>query len=236
MNSWNGVGDAAALKIATPNRFSASRAREQAVAVVSIVLLMAGCAVIMAARLQYVGSAYISEVGSAGVPTEHIFRDGFTLLVIGIALAGFSLRHERSSVSVFSRWSAGVTLWVAAAALGIASGVTCSMYCPTPFNPAFAIRDVIHISSAVIGFAGGCWAMLQLATSPRRSLRIASVVSAVLVAVISGTGGIMSLASWNTHIGGNLEFIAAGLAMLWLSGCLVAIHWGTRRAVAESAQ
>jgi len=87
----------------------------------------------------------------------------------------------------------------------------------------------VHIAAAVLAFAAGCVAMLQFATAGDRWVARLSAVSGIAVGVIAATGGIISLAQGNTDIGSTLEYVAAGLGVVWMLA-MVVVHTVPTRA------
>jgi hypothetical protein len=78
-------------------------------------------------------------------------------------------------------------------------------------------QDLTHITCAVLAFVAACLAMLQTAFAvDHRYLARFSLTIAIAVAVISGLGGILSLARLQTAVGGYSEFTATTLAIAWV--------------------
>mgnify|MGYP000894948741 FL=1 len=202
----------------------ASRA-DRVLGALAVLALVAGSIVIGTQRARYDRFLYISELGAVGLRTEEWFRWGFVLVTVGIALVGWIVRDVRSRGRVLDRWRPGVSLLVSAAWFLLASQVSCTDGCPAPTMPNATPRDAVHISAAVLGFAAGAWAMLQLATATDRWMRRISAVGGVLVATIAATGGLISLARGNTDIGSSLEFVAAAIGIAWLV-TLTIVHLG----------
>jgi putative copper export protein len=84
--------------------------------------------------------------------------------------------------------------------------------------------------TAVLGFAGAAFAMLQVAADRRfRRLARFSLFSAIAVAVIAATGGLLSVLRFGTQVGGMLEFVATTIALLWLVGLATVLAVTTAR-------
>ena len=193
----------------------------------AILALVAGSVIIGTQRARYERFLYISELGAVGFRSEEWFRWGFVLVVVGIALVGWVVRDVRSRGRVLDRWRPSVSLLLSAGWFLVASQVNCTDGCPAPTMPNATVRDAVHISAAVLGFAAGAWAMLQLATATDRFMRRISAVGGVLVAGIAATGGLISLARGNTDVGSTLEYVAAALGIAWLV-TLTVVHLARR--------
>lgn len=193
----------------------ASRA-DRVVAVLAVLALVAGAVIIGVQRARYERFLYISELGAVSMRTEEWFRWGFVLVIVGIALVAWVVRDVRSRGRVLDAWRPAVSLLLSAACFLVASQVNCTNGCPAPFTRDSTPRDTVHIVAAVLGFAAGAWAMLQLATATDRWMRRVSAVGGVLVASIAAVGGLISLARGNTDVGSSLEFVAAAIGVAWL--------------------
>ncbi len=194
-----------------------------------LALLLAGV-IIVVQRTRYDRFLYVSELGAQGSRSEEMFRWAFVSAVMGIALLSWILRDVQPRGLLLSLWRPALTLAVSAGCFLVASQVTCSRGCPMPFTSAAEPRDGVHIIAAVLGFAAGALAMLQLATTADRLMRRISVVSGLLVATIAGTGGLLSLARVNTEVGSSLEFLATGIGLAWLITITVVHVWHSLRA------
>jgi hypothetical protein len=71
--------------------------------------------------------------------------------------------------------------------------------------------------------------MLQFATASDRWVARLSTVGGLAVALIAATGGIISLARGNTDVGSTLEYVAAGLGIVWMLA-MVTVHAAPLRA------
>ena len=207
-----------------------SRLADLVVGAVAMAALVAGGVIIGLQRARYTRYLYVSELGAQGSPTADHFRWGFVCVVVGIALVSWILRDVRSEGFLLSLCRPALTLAAAAGCFLVASQVTCSKGCPLAFTPAAAPNDAVHIIAAVAGFAAGALAMLQFATAPERRTRRISVVSGLLVAVIAGTGGLLSLADTHTDLGSTLEYVATGIGLGWLVTITAAHLWQGQRA------
>lgn len=180
-------------------------------------LVIAALTIIWGARLTVPRDLYVSELGAEGEPTADWFRVALLLIVAGGSLIAWAGREVRSRVRVLNAWTPAISLWVGCAFFLFASQVTCTSGCPLPYGPTFNMQDFLHTLAAVIAFAAACWAMLQ--TSFARGHRVLAGLSlgmAIAVAVIAGTGGLMSLFRWEQEFGSRLEFVATTLAIAWL--------------------
>jgi hypothetical protein len=195
--------------------------------VTGAVLVLAALAIIWVARLSAGRDLYVSELGATGAPTARAFQLALLLIVAGGSLIAFAGRDVRSRVRMLALWTPAVSLWIASGFFLVASQVTCTPGCPLPYGPSFDWQDVTHISCAVLAFAAACWAMLQ--TSFAREHRILagfSLVMGAAVALVAGTGGILSLARFATDFGSRLELVATTLAIAWVAvyGAVIAVR------------
>jgi len=175
--------------------------------------------VIWAARLTVDGTVYVSELGSPALPTAEAFNAALLVLAAGGVLAGLGALGQRSTARLLGRWSIAASLITSGVAFLVASRVTCTAGCPVPFTEGATAQDLVHVVTAVIGFAAAAWAMLQTAFGEGpRPLRLLSRFAAVAVAAVAAAGGILSVLQFRTDIGAALEFTAMSIAVLWLSG------------------
>ena len=198
-------------------RWADLRWAEFAAAVVGSVAVTVALAIIWIARAGVPRELYVSELGAEGEPTAGAFEIALLLIVFGGSLVAWAGRRVRSSVRILSAWTPAISLWVGCAFFLFASQVTCTSGCPLPYGPSFTWQDFSHTLAAVIAFAAACWAMLQ--TSFARESRVLarlSLATAVLVAVIAGTGGLFSLFRFQVELGSRMEFIATTIAIAWL--------------------
>lgn len=213
---------------ASARRYSARvlqrRARADAVvAALAVASLVAGAIVIGVARVQLGIYLYISELGALTMPTAGLFQAGFVLVVTGILLVGVVVRDVRSRVPLLRRWAPAASLVTAGALFLVAAAVPCSLGCPSLLTAEAQWRDWVHIAAAVLGFAAGCVAMLQFATASDRWVARLSTVGGLAVGLIAATGGIISLSRGNTDVGSTLEYVAAGLGVVWMLA-MVVVH------------
>jgi hypothetical protein len=181
-------------------------------------LIAAALVIIWVARVQY-GAAdlYVSELGATGASTAREFEVALLLVVAGGALVAFAGKDVRSRVRFLAFWTPAVSIWIACSFFLVASQVTCKYECPLPTGTPFDWQDFIHICCAVLAFAAACLAMLQTSFAVgHRVLAVFSLTIAILVGVISGIGGILSLAKVATAFGGYAEFTATTLAIGWV--------------------
>lgn len=191
-------------------------ALERVVALVTVLLLVTGAGMMVAQRAAHDRWYYISEFGARGLSTEADFKLGFTVLSVGFLLAAWPLRRIRTKP--FPAW---ITIALAASTFIVASQVNCTENCPGLGNPAATARDLVHIWFAIFGFVLGCLAMLQIAFTGSRRFRVVTVVAALAIGIISGTGGLLSLAGSTSELGAIAEHIAAGIGVLWIIGLVL---------------
>lgn len=196
--------------------------------------LVAGAIVIGIARVQLGMYLYISELGALTMPTAGLFQVGFVLVIAGILLVGVVVRDVRTTVPLLRRWAPAASLVVAGALFLVAAAVPCSLGCPSLLTAEAQWRDWVHIVAAVLAFAAGCVAMLQFATASDRWVARLSTVSGLAVGLIAATGGIISLARGNTDVGSTLEYVAAGLGVVWMLA-MVVVHAAPGRAAVSAA-
>ncbi|MEQ1738234.1 MAG: hypothetical protein ABL886_17760, partial [Rhodoglobus sp.] len=137
--------------------------------------------------------------------------------MVGGSVIAWSGRRVRSSASVLRAWTPAISLWIGCAFFLFASQVTCTSGCPIPYGSTFTWQDFGHTSAAVIAFAAACWAMLQTSFAREHPLLARlSLATGILVAVIAGAGGLMSLFHFYEILGSRLEFVATTMAIGWL--------------------
>ena len=193
------------------------RRAELGASIVGCVLVIAALAIIWGARLTVPRELYVSELGAQGMPTAGWFEVALLLVVAGGSAIAWAGRRVRSRVRVLSAWAPAVSLWVACGLFLFASQVTCTPGCPIPFGDSFVLQDFLHTLAAVLAFAAACWAMLQSSFAQNhRVLAIFSRATGIAVAVIAGTGGLLSLFRYQVAFGSQLEFVATTLAIAWL--------------------
>ena len=181
-------------------------------------LILAALVLIWVARFEFGGTdVYVSELGGTGASTARQFETALLLVVAGGALVAFAGKDVRSRIRALAIWTPAVSIWIACGFFLIASQVTCRAGCPLPTVSPFDWQDFTHITCAVVGFVAACVAMLQTAFAlDHRVLARFSLTIAIAVAVISGLGGILSLARFDTELGGYAEFTATTLAIAWV--------------------
>jgi Protein of unknown function (DUF998) len=189
-----------------------------AAALAGSALIAAALVLIWVARVEFGGTqVYVSELGGTGASTARQFEIALLLVVVGGALVAFAGRDVRSRARLLAFWAPSVSIWIACGFFLVASQVTCRAYCPIPTLSPFDWQDFTHITCAVLAFAAGCLAMLQTAFAVgHRVLARFSLAIAIAVAVVAGLGGILSLARFDTEVGGYAEFTATTLAILWV--------------------
>jgi hypothetical protein len=183
------------------------------------VLVLASLAIIWIARLGVPRELYVSELGADGEPTAAWFERALLLLVAGSAAIAWASRRIRTRAPVLRWWPPSVSLAIAGGLFLVASQVTCTSGCPVPrFGPELSWQDLGHVTAATLAFAFAAWAMLQCAFAVgHRVIRRFSLVAAVSVAVISATGGLMSVFDFYASIGSRLEFVATTIGIAWVA-------------------
>jgi hypothetical protein len=195
---------------------------DAAASILGCILVTVALALIWGARIWVAGvwvgqDVYVSELGATGAPTALVFEVALLLIVAGGSLVGFAGRDVRSRVRWLALWTPAVSLWIASGFFLVASQVTCTAGCPLPIGAAFTWQDTTHITCAVLAFVAACWGIVQTAfAAHHRVLAGFSFVMAVLVGMISGIGGLLSLFQVKAVAGGNAEFIATTLAIAWV--------------------
>lgn len=200
-------------------------------------LVAAALVLIFVARADYGGaSVYVSELGATGAPTARMFEVALLLIVVGGSLVAFAGKDIRSRLRLLALWAPAVSIWIACGFFLVASQVTCRLGCPLPTLSPFDAQDFTHITCAVIAFLAACWAMLQSAFAhDHRVLSRFSLTMAIAVGVISGLGGILSLAQFDTEIGANAELTATTLAIGWVVAYGIVIAAGRIRTQRRAA-
>lgn len=169
------------------------------------------------ARIALGRNVYVSGLGADGEPTARWFEAALLLLVAGGLAVAWVARGIRSRARLLRCWPPALSIAAACALFLVASQVPCTSGCPAPVGDAFTWQDLTHTTSAVLAFALAAFAMLQVSFSDGHpALRRFSLATAVLVAVIAATGGIMSLLQFRTDIGSILEFVATTIGIGWL--------------------
>lgn len=164
------------------------------------------------ARSTHADPPYVSGLGAPGEPTELVFRVALTLVGAAGVLVGLGSWGSRAG-----RIAAASALALAAAGacfLG-AAAAPCTPGCPAPTSALFTAQDFAHLFLAITGFVLACTAMLLFAFRGR-TWAILSCTAASLVAVIAGTGGLLSLADTATDFGALCEYIATSIGIAWL--------------------
>lgn len=202
-------------------------------------LVIAALVLIFVARAHYPdpgSGVYVSELGATGAPTARMFELALLLLVAGGASVAFAGRDIRSRLRLLALWTPSISIWVSCGFFLVASQVTCKYACPLPTLSPFDAQDFTHITCAVIAFLAACWAMLQSSFAEHhRVLRRFSLAMAIAVGVISGLGGILSLAQFDTELGANAELTATTLAISWVVVYGIVIAAGRIRAYRRGA-
>ena len=197
---------------------SRGRRLELAATIIGSLCVLIALAIIWVARVSTHRDLYVSELGAEGMPTAKWFEAALLLIVVGASAIAFAGRDLRSRIRFLALWTPAVSLWIGSGGFLVASQVTCTPGCPVPYGPSFTWQDFTHTTLAVIAFAAACWAMLQVAFARgHRGLATMSLVAAVVVAVVAGAGGILSLLNFEAGFGSRLELLATTVALVWLA-------------------
>lgn len=209
-----------------PPRLS-TQAAEGVAAVGGSVAVGIALILIWGSRLMVPRELYVSELGAEGEPTAAAFEIALLLIVAGGSSVAWAARRVRAWPRLLSWGSPSISLWVGCGFFLIASQVTCTSGCPLPYGPSFTWQDFTHTLAAVLAFAAACWAMIQTSFArEHRVLARMSIVTAIAVAVIAGTGGLFSLFRFQVVLGSRLEFVATTIAIAWLMmlGTVIAVR------------
>lgn len=205
---------------------------DEAVAWFGSLLVAVALTIIWVGRLGVSRDLYVSELGADGEPTEAWFEAALLLLVAGGSAVAWTARRVRATVPLLALWTPAVSLWVGCGFFLLASQVNCTSGCPLPVGDTFTWRDFVHTVAAVLAFAAGCVAMLQVSFSAvRRPMVLFSRASGLAVAAIAGVGGLLSLAEWQTGFGSRLELAATTVGLIWMCAFGVGSALSARRAL-----
>jgi len=189
-------------------------ARPTVYALVGAAAAFASAALIWLSRSWEPTIQYVSQLGATGMPTAPVFNTALLLLAVAAVLVDRAATASRTTY--VAGWPVAFTLLICGMCFGLASVVTCSRGCPVPFTPGALPQDTIHIAAAVLGFVLAIVAMGQVALLRRRPwMRATSLVILVAVGVTAFAGAMIALFRGDTGLGGNLEFTAATLAIVW---------------------
>jgi hypothetical protein len=192
-------------------------ALEGYVAVVGSIAVGVALVLIWMSRLAVPREVYVSELGAEGEPTAAAFEIALLLIVGGGSAVAWTARRVRAWPPLLALGSPTRSLWVGCGFFLLASQVTCTSGCPLPYGSTFTWQDFTHTLAAVIAFAAACWAMIQTSFArEHRVLARMSLVTAIAVALIAGTGGLFSLFRFHVVLGSRLEFVATTIAIAWL--------------------
>jgi len=200
-------------------RMAYTSSLSRATLIIGSLAALAGVALIWADKASIPRPVYVSELGAQGMRTATGFAVALMLIAGGGVLIAVVGRHPHARLPVLGTWSVAVTIALSSVCFIVASQVSCTAGCPVPLvGPGATFQDLVHTVSAVLGFAAGCLAMLQVGFAGRRS-RIAqfSAGACCLVAVITIVGGMLSIFHTATDVGGMLEFIGTTVAVGWLA-------------------
>lgn len=196
-------------------------------------------------RIRYAAPAYVSELGADGAPDAGWFALALGTvaaagMLLGVAellrtpMVGEAHGAVRAALADEARGGlpgvpvgggrgavraallGGVCLILAGIGFLVSTVYPCTARCPVPGDPLHTMRDTIHITAAIAGFALVAIAMLAqaVAGADRRS-RLIAWGAAIGVAVIAGVGGLLALAHVATALGAWCELAATSIAILW---------------------
>lgn len=196
-------------------------------AAVGSALVAGALIIILVARSTLLREAYVSELGAEGEPTANWFEAALLLVVAGGSAIAWAGRDIRSTVRLLDLWTPATSLWIGCAFFFVASQVNCTAGCPLPVGSTFTWQDFVHTLAAVLAFSAACIAMLQTSfASAHPAIARLSLAIGLVVALIAGAGGILSLARIGTDVGSVLELVATILAIGWLAVFGVALAGG----------
>lgn len=186
--------------------------------VTGAILIIAAIVTVWTLRVVAGRPVYVSELGATGVATAPWFNASLLGIAVGGTLIALGTRPVRSTTRWLSAWPVAATLVFACVMFALASQVTCTPGCPVPFTSGSTVQDLVHTSSAVLGFAAGGYACIQVAfLRHRRRLARISATAGISMLVVASVGGLLSVAQLGTEIGGVLEFTAMTIALAWLA-------------------
>jgi hypothetical protein len=190
------------------------------------VAALAGVSMIWLARASIHRAVYVSELGAKGMNTATDFAIALLLVAFGGALIAVVGRHPRAP-GILGAWTIGATIALSSVFFVVASQVSCTAGCPLPIlSAASTMQDLVHTVCAVLGFASGCLAMLQLGVIGRGSVMArVSLAACALVGVITIIGGLLSIFGTASDVGGVLEFIGTTVAVTWLAAYGLWLAW-----------
>lgn len=159
---------------------------------------------------------YVSELGGDGEATAV----GFAWALAAVAAAGLLLGGSRvlAPLAPVTRASllVGGCLVLAGVGFAVATAYPCTSGCPVPGSMEHTVRDTVHLTAAIAGFALVSIAMLTEAIAGRRRRDRAIAWGALVgVAVVAGIGGLLALARVALAFGAWCEFFAMSIAILW---------------------
>lgn len=164
------------------------------------------------ARSTHEDPPYVSGLGAPGEPTEFVFRVALTMVGAAGILVGLGCWNSRAGKIAAA---GALALTVAGLCFVGAAATPCTPGCPPPSSALFTAQDFAHLFLAITGFVLACAAMLLFAFRGR-TWALLSCTAASLVAVIAGTGGILSLTDTATDFGALCEYVATSIGIAWL--------------------
>ena len=175
-----------------------------------------GLVLVWIARVSLGRNAYVSELGADGELTAPLFRLAL-VLIAGAGLCVFASAWRRDARGCGAEGIAWCIL-IASGCFALAATVPCTSGCPLPFGERFSLQDFVHTSVAVGGFALAAIAMLHAWWINRLNVNgRVSLYASIAVAIVSGTGGLLSLARFGTEFGSWCELVATSIALAWLA-------------------
>lgn len=186
---------------------------------VGALVVVAALMTIWAARATLTHWVYVSELGAEGAPTARVFAVALLAVAAGGVCVAFAAGALRAGNPALGAWPVATTIAASAICFLVASQVTCTNSCPVPFvDPRSEPQDLVHIVFAVLGFALGCYAMLQCAFV-RGNLVVLrmSMVACVAVATITIVGGLLAIVHVAVDLGAAAEYAGMTIAIGWLA-------------------
>jgi hypothetical protein len=230
------AGDASAPAPSAGDRIDVLDRARRVAALVGAAAVVAAVVVIWAARATLPQWVYVSELGAVGASTAGAFEGALLAIAAGGASIAFAAGPLRADNRLLGVWPVAGTIGASAVCFVVASQVTCTNTCPVPFvNPMAQPQDLVHIVFAVLGFALGCYAMLQCAFVRGHVVVLRmSMVACFAVAAITVVGGVLAIVHVAVDLGAAAEYVGMSIAIGWLATLGVMLGLAPRRR-AESA-
>jgi hypothetical protein len=201
------------------------------------IVVLAALTAIWAARATLTHWVYVSELGADGAPTARVFAVALLAVAAGGVCVAFAAGAVRAGNRALGAWPVAATIAASAICFFVASQVTCTNSCPVPFvNPRSEPQDLVHIVFAVLGFALGCYAMLQCAFVRGNVVVLRmSMVACVAVATITIVGGLLAIVHVAVELGAAAEYAGMTIAIGWLATLGIMLGLATPSGTPSSA-